>query len=305
MTDATTERKDAHERKDAQEAANFEEIPAWAADLHRDVKDALKRIDEIDIRTKGGVPVERTAEAKDTSEAEESADDGEAGGKKFAKAEAEETAGAPKSAEPAGPQSEKKDPELENGVVNLSTSGVREDERGHGDEKTEHRGVDRMDAMYKQAATRIRELEGAMSRVLRQPTVDERNQIAAARHRADSVYTMLGRTTPEWMAGESPMAYRRRLADGLKDHSAALKKTVMDALPDDVFGITEERIYQDALEAAKQPSVMPPMVLRPHTYQDTTGHTVTEYYGDPMTWMAPFMSAGVKAKINRSAKSAS
>ena len=294
MTDATTE------RKDAQEAANFEEIPAWAADLHRNVKDALKRIDEIDIRTKGGVPVERTAEAKDTS------DDGEAGGKKFAKAEAEETAGAPKSAEPAGPQGEKKDPELENGVVNLSTSGVREDERGHGDEKTEHRGVnDRMDAMYKQAATRIRELEGAMSRVLRQPTVDERNQIAAARHRADSVYTMLGRTTPEWMAGESPMAYRRRLADGLKDHSAALKKTVMDALPDDVFGITEERIYQDALEAAKQPSVMPPMTLRPHTYQDTTGHTVTEYYGDPMTWMAPFMSAGVKAKINRSAKSAS
>ena len=162
-----------------------------------------------------------------------------------------------------------------------------------------------MDAMYKQAATRIRELEGAMSRVLRQPTVDERNQIAAARHRADSVYTMLGRTTPERMAGESPMAYRRRLADGLKDHSAALKKTVMDALPDDVFGITEERIYQDALEAAKQPSVMPPMTLRPHTYQDTTGHTVTEYYGDPMTWMAPFMSAGVKAKINRSAKSAS
>jgi hypothetical protein len=299
MTDATTERKDVHERKDAQEAANFEEIPAWAADLHRNVKDALKRIDEIDIRTKGGVPVERTAEAKDTS-------DGEAGGKKFAKAEAEETAGAPKEAPPAGPQGEKKDPELENGVVNLSTSGVREDERGHGDEKTEHRGVnDRMDAMYKQAATRIRELEGAMSRVLRQPTVDERNQIAAARHRADSVYTMLGRTTPEWMAGESPMAYRRRLADGLKDHSAALKKTVMDALPDDVFGITEERIYQDALEAAKQPSVMPPMVLRPHTYQDTTGHTVTEYYGDPMTWMAPFMSAGVKAKINRSAKSAS
>ena len=339
------------EKKDAQEAANFEEVPAWAAGLMQTVKDMAHRIDEIEVKTKGGVPGvedgeegterreheprsegERTAVAKDAlGEPAESAANGPEAGRKFAEAERAETRGEAQFAgqglspvtaskeeqerlqrsREAGPERSELDPRLEDGVDRFNTQGQRndgrkdarrEDYRGHGPDKVSHHSTDRMDAMYKQTAAQLKDLQALMAKTLRQPTIEERNEVANARKRADGVYASLGRTTPEWLPGEAPMAYRRRLADGLKDQCAALKKTVMDALPEDVFAVAEERVYADASDAAKQPAANPPMVLRPHTYQDATGHNVTEYFGDPLAWMSPFMSAGARSKIRRPAR---
>lgn len=175
------------------------------------------------------------------------------------------------------------DPNLEDGRISHSTSGQRRD---------------RMDAIMRRQDSQIAELRGLVRRVTRQPTVGERNQLAAAYHRADSVYARLGRTTPEPMGGESPMLYRHRLADGLKDVSPTLSRSHMDALRDDAFKVAEARIYQDALDEAKRGGGAP-MVLRSHTYQDATGHNVTEHYGDPLAWMAPFMGPGACLKIRR------
>lgn len=318
------------EKRDAQEAANFEEVPAWAAGLMQTVKDMAGRLDEIETKTKGGVPgvedgqegTERTAVAKDAlGEPAESAANGPEAGRKFAETERAEARGeatfagqgkSPVTASQAeqeslqrsqaGPDKRELDPDMQNGINSFNTQGQpREDFRGHDPEKTNHHGRanDRMDALYTKHEKELREIRAVMQKALRQPTIEERNAIASARKRADSVYSMLGREMPEWMPGESPTAYRHRLADGLKDTSVSLKKTVMDSLPDDVFNVMEERVYADALEAAKKPAVGQPMRLRPHTYQDETGHNITEYFGDPMAWMSPFMAGGQRLKVNR------
>lgn len=192
----------------------------------------------------------------------------------------------------------RRDSDLENGRVNLTTSGTpaEEDALSHdlqaGKIDLTTSGQRRLDALTRQTAALYR-------RISRQPTLEERNQIAAARVRADSLYARLGRATPEWMAGEMPAAYRKRLADGLKDCSPQLRRTNLDAVPDAALGAVEDRIYQDALEASRQPAANPSGTLRPRTYKDTTGHTVTEYFGDPMAWMGAFMAHGATVRLNR------
>ena len=192
----------------------------------------------------------------------------------------------------------RRDADLEDGKVNLSTSGTpaeddalsRDLQAGKIDLTTS--GQRRLDALTRQTAALYR-------RISRQPTMEERNQIAAARQRADGLYARLGRSTPDILPGELPSAYRKRLAAGLQDCSPQLRRANLDAVPDAALGAVEERIYQDALAASRQPEVTPPGTLRPRTYQDVTGHTVTEYTGDPMAWMAPFMANGAAVRIRR------
>ena len=138
-----------------------------------------------------------------------------------------------------------------------------------------------------------------LSRMRRTPTTEERNQLAEARKRADGVYAALGRDVPDHLPGESPLAYRQRLADGLKDTSAALWRANLAGLPEGAFVVTEQRIYQDATAAAATGAGIPRGTIRPHTYQDETGHKITEYHGDPMAWMSPFMSGGVRLRVRR------
>ena len=192
----------------------------------------------------------------------------------------------------------RRDSDLENGRVNLTTSGTpaEEDALSHdlqaGKIDLTTSGQRRLDALTRQSAALFRRLS-------RQPTLEERNQIAAARQRADGLYARLGRSTPDILPGELPSAYRKRLAAGLQDCSPQLRRANLDAVPDAALGAVEDRIYQDALEASRQPEVTPPGTLRPRTYQDVTGHTVTEYTGDPMAWMAPFMANGAAVRIRR------
>ena len=192
----------------------------------------------------------------------------------------------------------RRDADLENGEVNLSTNGTageddalsRDLQNGKIDLTTS--GQRRLDALTRQSAALFRRLS-------RQPTVEERNQIAAARSRADSLYARLGRATPDILPGELPSAYRKRLAAGLQDCSPQLRRANLDGVPDAALGAIEDRIYQDALEASRQPAANPTGALRPHTYQDTTGHMVTEYFGDPMAWMGAFMAQGATVRLNR------
>ena len=192
----------------------------------------------------------------------------------------------------------RRDADLEDGKVNLSTSGTPGDddalsrEMQNGEFNLTTSGARRLDALTRQTAALYR-------RISRQPTMAERNEIAAARQRVDGLYARLGRSTPETLPGELPAAYRARLAAGLQDLSPQLRRTNMDAVPDAALGAVEDRIFQDALAASRQPTVNPPGALRPHTYQDVTGHTVTEYFGDPMAWMAPFMAQGSTVRIRR------
>ena len=304
---------------EAQTGGQAEEIPAWAASFQQTMKDMSARMDAIEAFIKGGVPSDeqtRTAEAKDAGNPGESADNGEAGGKMFAAAErAEEGPGASFAGEGKSPvtasQGEQEslqrssgagpkapDNDLENGVINMNTSGQQRDLRGHQDAANQQK----MDAMFRQQQAEINALKAQLGKVSKMPTIEDRNEISKARRRADSAYSALNRDVPEVLPGESPLAYRRRLADGLKDLSPTLKSANIDALPGDVFSLAEERIYQDAAEAAKSPANIKPMELRAHRYVDeATGHTITEYHGDPVAWMQTFMAPGARLQIDKNA----
>ncbi|MDA8348506.1 MAG: hypothetical protein M0038_06850, partial [Pseudomonadota bacterium] len=169
-----------------------------------------------------------------------------------------ETAALPKQRQAVPPR---RNSDLDAGKVSLTTSGQR------------------ADAMLREA----RAFYNKLSRTL---TPEERNQIAAARTRADSVYAMHARPVPETLPGETPRGYRARLASGLQDFSPNLTRTNLDALPDSALTLAEDRVYQDAIEAARRPNVIPTGTLRARTYRDeATGHKITEYHGDPMAWL--------------------
>ena len=194
----------------------------------------------------------------------------------------------------------RRNPDLDEGRAYLSTSGQRRtitkgsaaDDLQNGINELNTSGERRVDALYRQTAALFR-------RMSYQPTAEERNQIAGARHRADSVYARVGRSLPEYMPGESPSGYRKRLAHGLREFSPQLRHTNMDAVPDSALGAVEDRVYQDAMEAANKPAANPHGTLRPRSYIGPTGHLTTEYYGDPLSWMSAFMAPGAKTRLNR------
>lgn len=141
--------------------------------------------------------------------------------------------------------------------------------------------------------TKMREeidrLRNQMATLSREPTFDEREQIATAHRRADSIYQMLGMRAPEAMAGENPLAYRRRLAAKLQKHSAKFGNFRLDATIDvNAFDLIESQIYADAEKAARAPDNMPAGRLIPHTTTEL-GKQVTRFYGDSAAAYAPFM----------------
>ncbi len=174
------------------------------------------------------------------------------------------------------------DSRLEDGIDELNTSGQR-----------------RMDARIRKLESDNAELRKKAFELFREPSIEQRNALATARARADSVYGALGRPTPDPMRGERPIDYRARLVYGLKDLSPSLKRANLGGLRADALGAVETQVYQDAMTAAKTGVGIPPGTLRSHEYTAPTGHKTTEYHGDPMAWMAPFMAPGATAKINR------
>ena len=126
----------------------------------------------------------------------------------------------------------------------------------------------------------IAALEARLSGVTRERTFEDREQISAAYRRADSIYQMHGLHTPESVPGETPIAYRKRLAHGLRKYSKTYADYRLDSVPDDqTFGLVEEKIYADADASARSPENMPAGRLIPHT-SNVNGHTVTKFYGD-------------------------
>ncbi len=251
-------------------STNTQATPRWAAGLQRMIDDLVERTNRLDPQ--------RT-------------DSDDVGTRS-----AYETSALPRQRQADPPR---RNPDLDRGRVHMTTSGERRAEPdAFGAELLD--GIANLTTSGQRADSMLREARALYSRLARQLTTEERNAVAAARSRADSVYAMHARPVPETLPGETPTSYRARLADGLKDFCQPLKRTNLDALPDAALGVAEDRIYQDALAAAREPGTMPAGTLRARTYRDeATGHNITEYYGDPATWLAPFMAPGARVRINR------
>lgn len=146
----------------------------------------------------------------------------------------------------------------------------------------EHEESERADAAYRKA---LKTLE---SRLPKDLSDDDYNTMADSQARADGVAMAFGKSAPRPLTGETPLAYRRRLARDFQSHSAEWKAVNLALLPADAFAIAEGRIYADATKAAESPVDLPAGELREVKRRDQAGRTISTFYGTGPSWMGDF-----------------
>jgi chemotaxis protein histidine kinase CheA len=116
--------------------------------------------------------------------------------------------------------------------------------------------------------------------------------------RADAVMIMLGKRASRPMLGETPMAYRRRLAAGLKGLSPTWKDIPLESLRDDAFtGAVEDTIYADAAVAARSPMDLDAGTIRAVTQTLPSGHVETRFMGRDTHFVRQFSRPVQRARI--------
>ena len=162
-----------------------------------------------------------------------------------------------------------------------------EEEREDEDEEEEEAKADSVARHYlTKHERRIRDLERAMPRDV---SDKEYRAMADAQAKADPVYQAFGDAAPRPLQGEDLLGYRRRLARGLKKHSPRWSNVNLSAVADQAaFDNIEEGIYNDAMATARSPVDVPLGQLREITSSDRTGRQITEFAGEPISWMGNF-----------------
>lgn len=135
----------------------------------------------------------------------------------------------------------------------------------------------------------LQEIAELRSRIPTELSDEERNEVAEAQVKADSVFSSFGKRAPIPLSGEKPMTYRRRLMIQLQEHSPDYKAVDLSAIADSqLLSTAEKHIYADAQKAASL-SVGPGM-LREIKRADATGRQISTFEGDPAVTWAPFQS---------------
>lgn len=123
------------------------------------------------------------------------------------------------------------------------------------------------------------------------PSEEDAAALADAQAMADSFYAQHASAAPRALRGENLLAYRRRLATGLKAHSKAWSGVDLSTLPPDALAIAERQIFADSAQAARNPVDLPAGQLRPIVTRDVTGRQITTFVGTPEAWMGQFTTA--------------
>jgi 8-oxo-dGTP pyrophosphatase MutT (NUDIX family) len=138
------------------------------------------------------------------------------------------------------------------------------------------------------AATRaaLADLEKRIPRVL---TDADYQALSEAQARVDSVAQAFGQQGLRPMAGEDPLAYRRRAAASYQEHSGAWKGVALSALPADAFAVAEAAIYNDAVAIASTGAFVGPGRLVERIKIDEAGRRIKEFIGPSMApWLDQF-----------------
>jgi 8-oxo-dGTP pyrophosphatase MutT (NUDIX family) len=133
-------------------------------------------------------------------------------------------------------------------------------------------------------------LDDFEKRLPKQMTDADYAAVADSQVKADRIYLMHGARASRPMDGETHMAYRRRLANGLKDHSPAWKEIDISPFVNDAkaFANIEQQIYADAENAGLHPVAPSEDFLREIIEQDVTGRKISSFVGRPSAWMKEF-----------------
>jgi hypothetical protein len=120
-------------------------------------------------------------------------------------------------------------------------------------------------------------------------TDENRNAFATAQLRLDAACQAFGFQCRAPLAGESLRSYRASVLNGLKQHSRAYKDSDLTTIGDEsAFTNIERMIIADAIEASVS-NIVTGAPLRKRVYKNESGHTVTEFIGDPLVAYARFM----------------
>ena len=147
--------------------------------------------------------------------------------------------------------------------------------------------------------TRLAALETSIKGLTTEVPASERDALAAAQSRADSVAAMFGERASAPIPGERPVDYRKRLLARYQRHSPRFKDSRFDSLDAAMLQPIEEIVYADAVTAAKSPDAARAGVLLAVEHRDSAGRTITTYNGDPMAWMQHFMTGAQVGRIVR------
>lgn len=267
-------------KKDGQD----EEIPAWADAL-------VKRIDAMEkARKDESEPRAKEPEEKRPPEAADG---------KSRKDESEEERKHREEEDDRRERERKEEKDRED-------AKKRKDTEGDTDKDTDREDRARRDAQInadnRRMAARIAELESRIGAVYKEDTIENRNALAETRARADSIYQALtGQPASQPQPGESPIGYRKRMADGLRKYSTRMKDVAVDALSGEAFAVIEDHIYTDAQAAIRSDAIIPAGQLRA-VVTHKHGREQTEYVGDSTATWAPFSAGAYRVgKLHRPA----
>jgi 8-oxo-dGTP pyrophosphatase MutT (NUDIX family) len=127
------------------------------------------------------------------------------------------------------------------------------------------------------------------ARLPKQMTDADFAAISDAQVKYDRVNLMHGKRASRPMDGETLLAYRRRLASDLKEHSPSWKGIDLRTIADETaFGNIESIILADAENAALHPAAPPEDYLREIVNEDITGRKISTFVGKPSAWMKDF-----------------
>jgi 8-oxo-dGTP pyrophosphatase MutT (NUDIX family) len=263
-----------------------EQIPAWADAL-------IKRMDAIE--NKGG---DRMPAAPLEADSAESAAEREGGREvEHEHAAARELA----EAERAGAAEHRDEERADAAGCERMDSTESEEERADSAARADSQRLARENADLR---AQIKRMDGTLSTLTKPLSIEDRDALATAQMRADSVMQMFGQSANAPLHGESPVEYRKRLASKLAAHSPDMKGVKLDALDGASFKVIEDKIYADAQVAARNPASAPAGRLIPIVSRDEAGRQITRFTGDIDAWMQHFKAPGVICKINRQAKGA-
>ena len=199
-----------------------------------------------------------------------------------AKADAEEAAKKEKADAEAKEAEEAKD------KADAEEKAAKEKPDAEAKEKADAEAAEKM-AKEKADSQILQEIAELRSRIPTELSDEERNEVAEAQVKADSVFSSFGKRAPIPLSGEKPMAYRRRLMIQLQEHSPDYKAVDLSAIADSqLLSTAEKHIYADAQKAASL-SVGPGQ-LREIKRKDATGREISTFEGDPAVTWAPFQS---------------
>ena len=117
--------------------------------------------------------------------------------------------------------------------------------------------------------------------------------LADTRAKYDGVYSALGAgTAPGPLPYESAFSYRRRLASKIAHLSPTWRDANVHDLDRDVMDNVERQIIAEAHAAVADRSRGNSDGSLRAIVSNDTGHNVTDFAGNPLTWMRNFMSPG-------------